>query len=85
MKTSEDNVNFSTDFTARSSITEGGISLSKPREMKGGVFAPSDYEVIKRALYAYKDVLLQTEESERNPSPDLVQVSNLLHRIGRVT
>lgn len=54
------------------------------KEAKGGAFAPADMEILKRALHAYKDVLLFTEESERNASDELVKVANLLHRIGRI-
>ena len=55
-----------------------------PKQAKGGVFAPADMAVLKRALHAYLDELIRTEESERKPSSDLVKVSNLLHRIGRI-
>lgn len=57
----------------------------EPKQSKGGVFAPSDMELIKRALYSYKDILVRTEESERNTSDELMQVANLLHRLGRIT
>lgn len=54
------------------------------KESKGGVFAPADMEVLKRALHCYKDMLVRIEESERVTSPELVTVTNLLHRIGRI-
>jgi len=54
------------------------------KEAKGGAFAPADMEILKRALYSYKDVLVRTEESERNTSDELAKVANLLHRIGRI-
>ena len=55
-----------------------------PSEAKGGTFAPADMELLKRALYCYKDMLTRIEESERTTSPELTQVANLLHRIGRI-
>jgi hypothetical protein len=56
-----------------------------PNENKGGTFAPADMELLKRALYCYKDMLSRIEESERITSPELTQVANLLHRIGRIS
>lgn len=55
-----------------------------PSENKGGTFAPADMELLRRALRYYKDMLVSTEESERTSSPELMQVANLLHRIGRI-
>lgn len=54
------------------------------KEARGGTFATADMELLKRALHSYKDELLRTEESERNPSDELTKVANLLHRIGRI-
>jgi len=54
------------------------------KEAKGGAFATADMEILKRALHAYKDVLVRTEESERETSTELAKVANLLHRIGRI-
>lgn len=56
----------------------------KPREAKGGTFAPADMPLIKEALQSYLSTLVETEESEREPSDKLVKVANLLHRIGRI-
>lgn len=53
------------------------------------VFAPADYKLIGRALEHYKNHLVQLEESEynpklaRRPSPELNQLANLMHRLGR--
>ena len=55
-----------------------------PSENKGGTFAPADMDLLKRALRYYKDMLVSTEESERTSSSELMQVANLLHRIGRI-
>ena len=55
-----------------------------PSENKGGTFAPADMELLRRALRYYKDMLVSTEESERASSLELMQVANLLHRIGRI-
>lgn len=55
------------------------------KEAKGGVFAPSDYPVIKRALHSYLLDLMRTEGySERDSHPDVSVISNLLHRLGRI-
>lgn len=56
-----------------------------PKEVKGGTFATADMELLKRSLMYYKDMLVQSEESERNASEELIRVANLLHRIGRIT
>ena len=55
-----------------------------PNEAKGGTFAPADMELLKRSLHCYKDMLSRIEESEGTTSPELMQVANLLHRIGRI-
>jgi hypothetical protein len=55
------------------------------KESKGGTFAPADYPVIKRALHSYLIECMRTEGvSERDPHPDVVAISNLLHRLGRI-
>ena len=55
------------------------------KEVRGGVFAPSDYPVIKRALHSYLLDIMRTEGySDRDPHPDVAVIANLLHRIGRV-
>ena len=55
------------------------------KESKGGVFAPTDYPVIKRALHSYLVECMRTEGvSERDPHPDTAIISNLLHRLGRI-
>jgi hypothetical protein len=55
------------------------------KEVKGGTFAPTDYPAIKRALHAYLVECMRTEGySERDPHPDVVTISNLLHRLGRI-
>jgi hypothetical protein len=55
------------------------------KESKGGTFAPADYPVIKRALHSYLVECLRAEGvSEREPHPDVVVISNLLHRLGRI-
>ena len=55
-----------------------------PNEVKGGTFAPADMPLIKSALFYYKDMLVKSEESERNVSVELFQVAALLHRINRI-
>jgi hypothetical protein len=54
------------------------------KEAKGGTFAPADMPLIKNALFYYKDMLVKSEESERNTSDELTKVASLLHRIGRI-
>jgi len=38
------------------------------KEAKGGTFAPADMPILKNALFYYKDMLVKSEESERNTS-----------------
>lgn len=71
------NVTLTTDAN---SVYTSTVSVA-PKQVKGGVFAPADIELIKRALDVYKTKLLESEESERTPSQELVQLANLLHRI----
>jgi len=47
-----------------------------PKEVKGGTFAPADYEIIKNALNYYLRLDLSNAEVK--------QISNLLHRLGRI-
>lgn len=54
------------------------------KESKGGTFAPADIPLIKNALLHYKDMLVKSEESERNVSVELFNVAALLHRINRI-
>ena len=55
-----------------------------PRLAKGGTFAPADIPVIKRALQVYLIDCQRVVESERDPHPDVAQIANLLHRLGRI-
>ena len=55
------------------------------KESKGGTFAPADMPLIKNALFYYKDMLVKSEESERDVSVELFQVAALLHRINRIS
>lgn len=54
-------------------------NITRPR----AVFAPADYKLISRALEHYKNHLVRLEESERTPSSELIQLANLMHRLGR--
>lgn len=60
------------------------IFKSKPKEAKGGTFAPADMPVLKRALFHYKTMLVMTSETERYADEELSKVANLIHRIGRI-
>ena len=53
------------------------------KEVKGGTFAPADMDILKRALYAYKDALMK--DSALDVSSELAKVASLLHRIGRIS
>ena len=55
-----------------------------PKEVKGGVIATADIPLIKRALYVYLLDCQRAVESERDPHPDVNQIANLLHRLGRI-
>jgi hypothetical protein len=54
------------------------------KEYKGGVFAPADFELIKRALSAYRNELLDVE-GEEEVDAELAKVASLLHRINNRT
>lgn len=69
------------NYNINTSITQGGISLVQPKQVKGGVFSQADIPLIKRALDHYKTFLVQTEVSEREPSTELNQLANLMHRL----
>ena len=69
-----------------SEMTDAGkADWGHPKQAKGGVFAPADMAILKRALEMYKNHLVQTEESERTVSLDLIAVANLMHRINNRT
>lgn len=69
-----------------SEMTDAGkADWGKPKQVKGGVFAPADMAILKRALEMYKNHLVQTEESERTVSLELIAVANLMHRINNRT
>jgi len=55
------------------------------KEAKGGAFAPADIPLIKRALHVYLLDCQRAVESERDPHPDVNQIANLLHRLGRIS
>ena len=55
-----------------------------PKQAKGGTFAPTDIPVIKRALHSYLVECIHTQDSERDPHPDVSTIANLLHRLGRI-
>ena len=60
-------------FDMNSPITEGGITIIKPKQAKGGVFAPADIKLIKDALAYY--ARLDISDAEQR------QVANLIHRL----
>lgn len=59
--------------------TTAGTVTVKPREVKGGVFAPADIELIKKALSYYVNRSLN--ESSLASVQEEKQIANLLHRL----
>ena len=55
-----------------------------PKEAKGGAIATADIPLIKRALHVYLLDCNRAVDSERAPHPDVNQIANLLHRLGRI-
>ena len=52
-----------------------------PKQAKGGVFAPADIPLIKRALHSYLVDCLRTEGySDRDPHPDVTPIANQIGR-----
>lgn len=62
-------------YDMNSPITEGGITIIKPKEAKGGVFAQADIKLIKDALVFYVRHNGNITEQEES------QVVNLMHRL----
>jgi hypothetical protein len=60
-------------------MTDAG-KASRPKESRGGTFAPADIPVIKRALHVYLLDCLRTDENH----PDVNHISNLFHRLSRI-
>ncbi len=46
------------------------------KEAKGGAFATADMEILKRALHAYKDVLISQGEDNNRGVTELTKVEN---------
>lgn len=55
-------------------MTDAG--KTQPRHAKGGVFAPTDVNIIRRALLFY-----MTEQGEALQEGEDRQIANLLHRL----
>lgn len=55
-----------------------------PKESKGGAIAPSDIPIIRKALHAYLVQVVLDEEENNIANPELNQIANLLHRLGRI-
>lgn len=56
-------------------MIDAGKASTTPKQAKGGVFAPSDIDLIKRAVSFYVNKSLIIEDWEQR------QISNLLHRL----
>lgn len=55
-------------------------TTNKPKEAKGGTFAPADVKLIKKVLMAY------VSDSSITLSPaEEQQAINLIHRLGRIS
>jgi hypothetical protein len=66
------------NYNGQTTITEGGVSMTQPKQVKGGTFAPVDIEIIKEALGWYvKNCYGISDVDERN-------IANLLHRLNRI-
>lgn len=50
--------------------------MSEPKAAKGGVLAPADVDLIKKALNYYKH---RTDDEK-----EIIHISNLYHRLGRI-
>jgi hypothetical protein len=58
--------------------TEARNEEYAPKAAKGGVFAPADIKIIKQALHFFIQEAHPLTESEER------QITNLLHRLGRI-
>jgi hypothetical protein len=54
-------------------------TLNKPKEVKGGTFAPADIDLIKRVLLSHL-----TDSSLTLTPAEEQQAVNLVHRLGRI-
>jgi hypothetical protein len=59
-------------------MTDAGKATGTPKQSKGGIFAPTDIEIIKKALIAYTQAYSLGNTEHR-------QVVNLLHRLNSRT
>jgi hypothetical protein len=59
--------------------TEARQEANTPKQVKGGIFAPSDIELIKRAVSFYSRKSMTIEDWEER------QIANLLHRLNNRT
>ena len=71
-------VGYDTDGECLWDYPENKMEESKPKQAKGGVFAPSDMKLIKEALIAYAQNTNLDHSDQR-------AVTNLLHRINNRT
>ena len=63
--------------TAGTIDTTTPVTTTAPKQVKGGVFASTDYEIIKRALNHYSRLDISDAE--------LKQIANLMHRLNNRT
>lgn len=63
-------------------MTTTNVTTSAPREAKGGVFAPADMALIKKALQFYVENALDVSSAAVSEHR---QIANLLHRLNNRT
>lgn len=54
------------------------------KEAKGGVFSTSDFDLVKKALWFYKNDIINSDMVDLVVEKELAQIASLLHRLGRV-
>lgn len=55
------------------------------KESKGGTFSNIDIQLIKRALYSYKDEIMVSDMVDLEVEKECFLIANLLHRLGRIS
>lgn len=64
--------------TIEEEMTDAG--KTGPRESRGGVLAPADVPLLKRALHVY---LIDCQRAS-DDHPDINHIANMLHRLNRI-
>jgi len=73
---------FENDYNFQSSVDREALPYNyagkTPKTVKGGVFAPSDYDLIKKVLTYY---VSHMSEYVVIPDAEHKQIANLMHRL----